>query len=126
MEPDEGASVSHTSKRGQGSSGLDPDTPSSVFNRNTSYYASVDFHAAVGTVWRGRLTPRQIHILRGQIHGAKKHGLKARYWNTPVWPISLRNHVWHVLVKEGADMLNADDLKAAARQDWQKPRHEWL
>ena len=111
---------------GQGNSGMGPDTPSSVFNRETSYYASIDFAAAVGGLWRGHLTPHQIYIIRGQIQGAKKHGLKTRYWNTPVWPISLRNHVWHVLVREGADMLNADDLKAATRQDWKRFRQEWL
>lgn len=110
---------------GQGSSGLAANTPASVFNSETSYYASVDFYQAVGFVWRGHLSPRQLDIIRGQIRGAKRRGLKARYWNTPVWPISLRNHVWHVLVKEGADILNADDLAAAARQDWTRWRHEW-
>lgn len=112
-------------RRGQGNEGLDKDTPASAFNPETSYYASIDFQAAVGFVWRGHLSARQIDIIRGQIRGAKQHGLKARYWNTPVWPISLRNHIWHILVREGADMLNADDLKAATRQDWRKLQHDW-
>lgn len=112
-------------RRGQGNEGMDENTPASLFNSHTSYYASIDFQAAVGQVWRGHLSPRQINIIRGQIRGAKKHGLKARYWNTPVWPLSLRNHIWHILVREGADMLNADDLRAASRQDWRMWRHEW-
>lgn len=111
--------------RGQGETGLDPDTPASAFNTETSYYASVDFRATVGFVFRGHLSPRQVNIIRGQIRGAKNAGLKARYWNTPVWPISLRNHIWHILVREGADMLNADDLQAASTQDWRRWRHEW-
>jgi len=64
-------------------------------------------------------------LIRGQIRGAKKAGLKARYWNTPNWPVSLRNHVWHVLVQEGVGMLNADDLEGAAIEDWRRWKREW-
>lgn len=110
---------------GQGSTGIDPSTTANAFNASTSYYASISFRQAVGYVWRGHLTPRQMEIIRGQIRGAKARGLKARYWDTPAWPISLRNHIWHVLVKEGAGMLNADDLRAAATQDWRRWQHEW-
>ncbi|KXL45258.1 MAG: hypothetical protein FE78DRAFT_148574, partial [Acidomyces sp. 'richmondensis'] len=88
---------------------------------NTSFFLSV------GYVWRGHLSPRQMDIIRGQIRGAKRRGLKVRYWDTPSWPISLRNHVWHVLVKEGADVLNVDDLAGAALEDWTVPVHNgWL
>ncbi|KAL1304189.1 hypothetical protein AAFC00_000612 [Neodothiora populina] len=107
-------------RRGQGNTGLDAETPSSAFNAGTSYYASIDFHAAVGPVWRGHLSAKQMDIIRGQIRGAKEHGLKSRYWNTPMWPIGLRNHIWDVLVREGTDMLNADDLRSASRHDWRK------
>lgn len=123
----EGGSVSDHIRRnsGQGSTGISADTTAAAFNSSTSYYASISFKQAVGFVWRGHLSPRQMEIIRGQIRGAKKRGLKARYWDTPAWPISLRNHIWHVLVKEGADMLNADDLRAAATQDWRRWQHEW-
>ncbi|KAF2160086.1 hypothetical protein M409DRAFT_29385 [Zasmidium cellare ATCC 36951] len=94
------------------------------YNTNTSYYASTSFAKTVGFVWRGHLSPRQMEIIRGQIRGAKRRGLKTRYWNTPPWPIALRNHVWHVLVKEGADVLNVDDLAAAARQTWNARVHQ--
>jgi len=94
-----------------------PSTPD-AFNTTNSYYASVSFRSAVGLVWRGHLSPRQMEIIRGQIRGARRRGLKARYWETPAWPIALRNHVWHVLMKEGAEVLNADDLKAAATANW--------
>lgn len=94
------------------------------FNISTSYLASTSFRSSVGQVWRGHLSPRQMKIIRGQIKAAKRRGLKVRYWDTPVWPTSLRNHIWHVLVKEGADVLNVDDLEAAALQEWNLPVHD--
>ncbi|KAI5201772.1 hypothetical protein AUEXF2481DRAFT_29216 [Aureobasidium subglaciale EXF-2481] len=115
----------HPSTAGQGKTGLPADTPASAFNTSTSYYASINFKKSVGRIWRGKLSHKQMKIIRGQIRGAKKAGLQARYWNTPKWPVSLRNHVWHVLVQEGVGMLNADDLKGAATEDWRRWRREW-
>ena len=106
-----------------GSDGLE--SPSN-FNTSNSYYASTSFFSSVGFVWWGHLSPRQMRIIRGQIRGAKQRGLKVRYWDTPSWPTALRNHVWHVLVKEGADVLNVDNLQAAALQEWTRPTHDWL
>lgn len=64
--------------------------------------------------------------LRSQIAEARRRGLKSRYWNTPGWPIGLRNHVWKVLVREGADVLNVDDVRAAARGNWRRRRErDW-
>lgn len=100
---------------GQGMSGV---LPTDEFNELNSYYASVSFGKAVGRMWRGRLSPRQMKIIRGQVRGAHRRGLKARYWDLPSWPLGLRNHVWDVLVREGVDMLNVDDLRAASRQVW--------
>jgi hypothetical protein len=100
---------------GQGQVGTTPDTQ---FNFTNSYYASVSFGHAVGRIWRGRLSPRQMKIIRGQIRGAHRRGLKVRYWDLPAWPLGLRNHVWDVLVKEGVDMLNVDDLRGASRLKW--------
>ncbi|GAB1732424.1 hypothetical protein NU195Hw_g761t1 [Hortaea werneckii] len=94
------------------------------FNASTSYYASTSFLSSVGFVWRGHLSPRQMEVVRGQIRGAKRRGLKARYWDVPTWPTSVRNHIWHVLVKEGADVLSVDDLAAAAMQDWTVRVHD--
>ena len=100
------------------------ETEAISFNASTSYYASTSFASAVGFVWRGHLSQRQMSIIRGHIRGAKRRGLKSRYWNTPTWPISLRNHVWHVLIKEGADVLSVDDIEAAALQDWTIAVHD--
>ncbi|KAI1816697.1 hypothetical protein GGS20DRAFT_172831 [Poronia punctata] len=93
------------------------DTETFVYNSTNSFYASVDFHRSIGTVW-WHLTEDQLRLIRGQIKGAHRRGLKVRYWNTPTWPVSLRNRIWHTLIAEGADILNADDVKAAARKRW--------
>lgn len=87
-----------------------------------SYYASASFGSTIGRMWRYRLSPQQMSILRGQIRGAHKRGLKVRYWDLPDWPIGLRNHVWQVLVGEGVDILNVDNLRAATRWDWGRRR----
>jgi hypothetical protein len=108
------------SRRGQGQVGTTPET---YFDSTNSYYASVAFGPAVGRVWRRRLSPRQMKIIRGQIRGAHRRGLKVRYWDLPSWPIGLRNHIWDVLVKEGVDMLNVDDLKGATMLDWRRGHH---
>lgn len=100
---------------GQGMTGI---TASSTFDSTNSYYASVAFQKSVGRLWRGKVTPKQLKIIRGQVRGAHRRGLKVRYWDLPSWPISLRNHVWDVLVKEGVDMLNVDDLKGVSKMVW--------
>ncbi|RAL03186.1 uncharacterized protein BO80DRAFT_500498 [Aspergillus ibericus CBS 121593] len=64
----------------------------------------------------------QLELVRKQIEAAHMRGLKVRYWGTPSWPRGLRNHVWHVLVREGVDLINVDDLREATRQDWRKHR----
>ncbi|KAI5366554.1 putative PLC-like phosphodiesterase, TIM beta/alpha-barrel domain superfamily [Septoria linicola] len=75
-------------------------------NFSDSFYASVSFQKAVGRVWGRRLSATQLQIIRGQIEEAHKRGLKARYWDTPAWPINLRNYVWDVLVQEAAAITN--------------------
>jgi hypothetical protein len=96
-------------RRGQGNSSASPTDSYTPLN---SYYASTSFNEAIGTVWWGRLSNEQMDVIRGHIRGAHDRGLKARYWDTPSWPTSLRDYVWNVLVQEGADVLNVDDLEA--------------
>ncbi|KAK2065756.1 hypothetical protein LY76DRAFT_600134 [Colletotrichum caudatum] len=87
------------------------------FNPTNSYYTSVSFKKAVGTVWFGDLTEAQMTKLRNQVKKAHSRGLKVRYWDLPAWPISIRNHIWDVLIREGVDILNVDDLKGA-KKEW--------
>jgi hypothetical protein len=105
---------------GQGNTGIDPTLGASQFRSDNSYYASVNFKQSIGFPWRGHLSKAQLTKLREQIKAAHDKGLKARYWNTPEWPVGLRNHIWRVLVDEGVDYLNVDDLRAAATADWRR------
>lgn len=90
-----------------------------IFN---SYFASVPFGKVFGHLNHDRFSDDQMKTLRGQVQAAHQRGLKARYWDLPFWPISLRNHVWDVLVKEGVDLLNVDDLEGATKRDWSEPQ----
>ena len=109
------ASALSTPSAGQGTVGT---TPASHFDATNSYYASVNFKAAIGHIWFGGFSAAQLRLLRGQIAGAHARGLKVRYWGTPSWPAALRNRVWRTLVEEGADMLNADALREVAGGAW--------
>lgn len=93
--------------------GEDAPGNATLYTANNSYYASVSFAASIGGTWLGGLAPRQLYKIRGQIKGAHERGLKVRYWDTPGWPKGLRNHIWDVLWREGADVLNVDDLVGA-------------
>lgn len=94
-------------------------TLNSTFSNITSLVspiASTSFAASFGTVRNtsGTLNETQLTLLRAQIAGAHSKGIKVRYWAQPAWPVSLRNGVWKQLWEEGADLINADDLAAAA------------
>ncbi|KAI9878447.1 MAG: Altered inheritance of mitochondria protein 6, partial [Watsoniomyces obsoletus] len=69
-----------STRGGQGTVGT---SPNSHFDSTNSYYASVDFRKAIGFVWWGTLSPKQLDLVRGQIKGAHERGLKARYWSAP-------------------------------------------
>ncbi|KAF5568432.1 hypothetical protein FPHYL_2816 [Fusarium phyllophilum] len=87
-----------------------------------TYYASAHFKKAVGHVWGSRLSQEQLQRIRAQIHGAHRLGLKARYFSVPAWPIGLRNHIWHILTREGVDVVSVDDLRQATTWDWRKKK----
>lgn len=89
-----------------------------TYNATNSFYASVNFGAAIGTTWMGGLGAEQLARIRAQVAQAHAAGLKVRYWDLPSWPVSTRDHVWNVLVREGVDMLNVDAVKAAAHRRW--------
>lgn len=88
------------------------------YTADNSYYASVSFQKEIGNLWHGMLTPQQVLTIRGQVRGAEERGLKARYWDTPAWPVGKRDHVWDVLMREGVGALNVDDLEAAKERNW--------
>lgn len=97
----------------------------SPYTEENTYYASADFRDALGPIVGGRFSQGQLSELRRQVRAAHGRGLKVRYLNTPAWPRGNRNHVWHVLVREGVDVISVDDLRDATRKDWRK-RRSWL
>lgn len=88
------------------------------YTAENSHYASVSFQEEIGNLWHGMLTPQKVLKIRGQITGARSRGLRARYWDTPAWPVGRRDHVWDVLMREGVGALNVDDLEAARERNW--------
>jgi hypothetical protein len=56
----------------------------------------------------------QLELLRSQVKVAHAKGIKVRYWDQPGWPLSTRDSVWKQLISEGVDLINVDDLEAAA------------
>lgn len=95
----------------------------STFDSTNSYYASTSFWESIGNVFfRGKPSDEQLTKIRAQIKEAHARGLHSRYWELPPWPIHIRNRIWEVLVEEGIDLLNVDDLEAATKEDWTKPK----
>ncbi len=117
-------SIDHGAAQSQDLPSVRPTVTADLYNTNNSYYASGSFQEIFGHLVNNRFSSEQMKLLRDQVRGAHRRGLKARYWDLPYWPISLRNHVWEVLVKEGVDLLNVDDLKGATERDWRRP-HPW-
>lgn len=110
---------------GQGFSGTSPDLTPDAFNPTNSFYASTSFRKSIGFPWPFRLTAGQMDSIRAQVRGAHRRGLKVRYWALPNWPRGLRNHIWRVLVNEGVDILNVDDLQSATRREWTFRAFDW-
>ncbi|KAF2021401.1 hypothetical protein BU24DRAFT_417064 [Aaosphaeria arxii CBS 175.79] len=86
----------------------------SDLTENESPIASTNFADSFGDVRKLDLNDTQLDTLRSQVDAAHKRGIKARYWNQPEWPIATRNAIWRTLWDEGVDILNVDDLEAAA------------
>lgn len=100
---------------GQGSSGTSEDDDYSPSN---SYYASTSFVQTISRAWFGRLNDKELYKLRGHIAGVHAKGLKVRFWDTPSWPRSRRDAIWRILIDEGVDILNVDDLDDAKKGIW--------
>jgi hypothetical protein len=97
---------------------LSVSTGNTTFNSTNSYYASANFKDAVGKMWFNRLSAEQEKTLKTQIGMVEETGLQSRYWDTPGWPISLRDMVWFKLTEFGAGVLNVDDLVSATKWNW--------
>ena len=87
----------------------------------TAYYASASLRRVLGHPFPfllpGSPSAWQLERVRSVTRAAHERGLKVRWWDTPDWPRSRRERVWRTLMREGADVLNVDDLKAAREWD---------
>lgn len=133
--PPKADSTNATAQAGQGRAGAAPLNPM-VYSPANSYYASVSFKKVIlgfpipiQYPWRSTLTNKQLELIRAQIAGAHARGLKVRYWSVPSWPRGLEEYLWRVLVREGVDYLNVDDLARAKEgnwgRDWEKGVGGW-
>ncbi|KAI0571783.1 hypothetical protein TUN199_11090 [Pyrenophora tritici-repentis] len=91
-----------------------------TFDLTNSYYASVSLKEAIGKIWFNRLSAEQEKTLKTQIGMVKGTGLQSRYWDTPGWPISVRDMLWFKLTELGVGVLNVDDLVSATKWNWHK------
>lgn len=82
---------------------------------NVSPIASTSFNVFFPGV-RGNegLNDVQKGLLAAQVALAKAKGIKLRFWDQPGWPAGTRNGIWRALWDAGVDILNVDDLEAAA------------
>jgi hypothetical protein len=94
------------------------DLVSARYDNTNSFYASGSMSKTIGWPLLGHFGQKSITKMKNQITKAKDKGLLPRYWSTPAWPVSARDNVWNVLVKNGVGMLNVDDLEGAARWNW--------
>jgi len=90
---------------------------STTFENITKYdspIASTDFAAQFGDVVAETFNSTQLDLLREQVATAHAKGIMTRYWDQPGFPIGTRNAIWRILLDEGSDFLNADDLAGVA------------
>ncbi|KAM3125293.1 hypothetical protein CJJ07_003669 [Candidozyma auris] len=63
---------------------------------------------------RGDLKEAHQNKLKSYFDKAHEHNIKTRIWGGVDWPIYVRDSHWKTLWSLGCDLINADDLKAAA------------
>ncbi|KAG7435861.1 Altered inheritance of mitochondria protein 6-like protein [Fusarium oxysporum f. sp. raphani] len=85
------------------------------YDNTNSYYASTSFKKSIGKVPKKGLRPTQLELIRDQISQAHIRGLMVRYWGMPLLPQNVRRQVEKVLLDEGVDVINVDDLQGAKR-----------
>ncbi|THV50897.1 hypothetical protein BGAL_0131g00020 [Botrytis galanthina] len=84
------------------------DIENSLYNDTNSYYASASMSKAIGRLWLWKLSSTQLDKISEQVSAANGKDLKARYWDTPSWPTTLRDYVSGILIERGVGVLNVD------------------
>lgn len=96
------------------------DMASGKYNTTNTLMSNAPFSKVIGRVFwgQGGMGRPMKDKVRAHLKEAHARGIGVRYWDTPVWPISVRNDVWGQLVRLGVDLLSVDDLKGAADMVW--------
>lgn len=94
------------------------DVENDKYSAENSYYASASFRKALHYKGFSAIKDGQRDTLRRQVDAASRKELVSRYWDTPSWPVSLRNDIWKTLVSEGVGVLNVDDVVGATWWNW--------
>ncbi|KAK5683124.1 hypothetical protein LTS10_004655 [Elasticomyces elasticus] len=89
-------------------------TTFSNITADVSPIASTAFSAQFGQVRNQTLNGTQLALLESQVATAHAKGIAVRYWDQPGFPVTTRNAMWRTLWNAGVDLLNVDDLEAAA------------
>lgn len=87
--------------------------------RKSCVFASASLEQLIGKesylrAVRSDFSGDQMNILKNFFDAAHKIGIKTRIWGGVDWPIHVRDSHWATLWKLGCDLINADDLAAAA------------
>ncbi|OJJ32384.1 hypothetical protein ASPWEDRAFT_175663 [Aspergillus wentii DTO 134E9] len=72
------------------------------------YSATANFITTVGFPHQGRFSRQQIELIRAQVQAARQRGFKLRYEGIPRRKGKMRDLIWHVLAREGADLIEVD------------------
>ena len=71
-----------------------------TFDSTISPLASTDWETSVGWSGIGNISETQLGNLTQFVADAHALGIRARFWDTPGWPIFARNAIWQVLGSE--------------------------
>ncbi|KAI0034319.1 hypothetical protein K488DRAFT_45795 [Vararia minispora EC-137] len=92
---------------------LNDTSTNTTWDATLSPIASTDYEAVVGWSGIGQINDTARNVILTLVSDAHTRGIRARFWDTPGWPIRARDAVWTELLQDGSDWLNADDLEAA-------------
>jgi hypothetical protein len=59
----------------------------------------------------GTMPPDELEKLQSIVHAAHEHNQKLRFWGTPDKANETREYLWTMLLEEGVDLINTNDVK---------------
>ncbi len=96
-----------------------------AYNATLSPVASGNWLMAIGYMGLFPASRTTRSLVRGMNDAAHERGILTRWWGNPAWPVFARDRAWRLMLDEGVDFLNADDLEGAADTlvDSAQPKH---